>query len=78
MNTLLEMFLGAAPNSSNAYDRRRFIAYAYECAKEHKQIDTATMRMLGVEETKIVEYENVYSWVRDIYDYLLEEGKLSS
>lgn len=68
MDELLKQFLGGSPNSFSVPDNRRFIRYAFECARLGKDIDTAAFRKAGVTEHNIEEYLSVYSWVRDIYE----------
>ena len=68
MTELLEQFLAGSPNSFNVLDNRRFIKYAFECARLNKSLDIEAFRKAGVTEQSIEEYLSAYSWIRDIYE----------
>ena len=71
----LELFLGAFPNSSNPFDRKRFIKYAFDAARAELTLDERAFREAGITEEYIKRYLEIYSWIRDIQE-MLDSGEL--
>lgn len=75
-NELLELFLSQSPDSTHPEDRKRFLAYALECANNGHYINLKAMREHRLSEEDIEDYEIAFGWIRDTKDYLSNKETL--
>lgn len=73
LKELKELWLGAFPDSTHPSDRKRFIRYAMELAKEGGTLDAGEMERRGISPDAIRDYQCQYGFLRDVLDVLGEQ-----